>query len=168
MDQRESLPLSRLDRPQGRPMQLTDEEIAHIARRRQHLAGQEHKFDARGQLRDGHKFSASLHFSDHATGARPMTLEDAITKSNHPRAHEFLHKARYAQGFTASDSRFQIEQGLRELRGIAADLRMYADGAYSAPGMIGDGDKTACRDAASFLDGQVAVAENRLLTGGIR
>ncbi len=40
-------------------MQLTYEEIAHIARRRQHLAGQEHKFDARGQLRDGHKFSTS-------------------------------------------------------------------------------------------------------------
>ncbi|OAS19101.1 hypothetical protein A5481_25235 [Methylobacterium platani] len=97
-----------------------------------------------------------------------MTLEDAFAKSNHPRAHELMHKARHAQGYTASDSRFVVEQGIQALRGIAAQLRMYADGAYSAPGMIGDSDKVACKDAASFLDGQVAVAEHRLLSGGIR
>lgn len=96
-----------------------------------------------------------------------MDINDALAGSSHPRAAEFRIKAMYAIGDIKSGNRSSVEQGIRNLRGIAGNLRMYADGAYGG-GIITDSARTGSNQAAEFIDGLIMDGERALMGGGIR
>lgn len=100
-------------------------------------------------------------------GARKMDLNDAMAASNHPRAAEFRIKAMYALGDIKSGNRNRVEDGIRNLRMIAGNLRMFGDGVYNG-GTINDSVRTGTNQAAEFIDGMIMDAERALIGGGIR